>query len=189
MVKIIPKRADPFIVNEHHILHLRFPQRRKKGLAFDINMTVKDYIEQTSEDFKRRHKLKLQGVDFNISESLPIDPYILGTWLGDGHSHTTMLTNMDEEVISEWKNYGEKMGLNCVIKDTNSKAKNILLTSGKNGGQPTSNKFKKALLDLNLINNKHIPNVYLKASREDRLQLLAGLLDTDGTLGSNGRLS
>ena len=38
------------------------------------------------------------------------------------------------------------------------------------------------LRDLNLIQNKHIPDVYMKGSRQQRLQLLAGILDSDGHL-------
>jgi replicative DNA helicase len=42
------------------------------------------------------------------------------------------------------------------------------------------------LRHLSLLNNKHIPLTYLRASEEQRRDLLAGLLDTDGTVGNTG---
>ena len=41
------------------------------------------------------------------------------------------------------------------------------------------------LKELNLISNKHIPEIYLRNSKEIRLRILAGLLDTDGSLSRN----
>ena len=46
--------------------------------------------------------------------------------------------------------------------------------------------LKKYLSKYNLINNKHIPNEYLTNDRETRLKVLAGLIDTDGSVRSNG---
>lgn len=40
---------------------------------------------------------------------------------------------------------------------------------------------------LNLINNKHIPEIYLKSSVEDRKKLLAGIIDSDGTSGGKSK--
>ena len=39
---------------------------------------------------------------------------------------------------------------------------------------------------MGLLSNKHIPLIYKTASRKDRLQLLAGLMDTDGSLSRGG---
>lgn len=45
----------------------------------------------------------------------------------------------------------------------------------------------KLLYDLDLINNKHIPTEYLKGSYHQRLSLLQGIMDTDGTISESGR--
>lgn len=48
--------------------------------------------------------------------------------------------------------------------------------------------FYQDLMQLNVLKNKHIPGEYLRASYEQRLELLQGLMDTDGTCGAkNGR--
>ena len=50
-----------------------------------------------------------------------------------------------------------------------------------------TNSFRNLLNDYNLINNKHIPEDYLNNSRENRLKLLAGIIDTDGSVCNNGK--
>lgn len=56
-----------------------------------------------------------------------------------------------------------------------------------NKGKPTkiSNPFIELLNKYNLFKNKHIPNEYLINSRKIRLQLLAGIIDTDGSVSKN----
>ena len=46
--------------------------------------------------------------------------------------------------------------------------------------------FHKLLSGNNLIKNKHIPNIYKRASINQRLELLQGLMDTDGHIKKNG---
>lgn len=52
---------------------------------------------------------------------------------------------------------------------------------------PSKNAFKEGFERYNLLKNKHIPQDYIVNDRETRLQLLAGLIDTDGHLGSDGK--
>src|SRR5208283_2261539 len=42
------------------------------------------------------------------------------------------------------------------------------------------------LRSLSVLNNKHIPRQYLESSVEQRMELLRGLMDTDGTAGEDG---
>ena len=129
-------------------------------------------------------------------QPLPIDPYILGLWLGDGNSNDISLTSIDTILIEYWKKYGEKYNLTMKISNIKKRitdAKqgetgNIAcyrLTSINNriGCNPILSEFKK----LNLIKNKHIPEIFLKNSFENRLKLLAGIIDTDGYLEPNSR--
>lgn len=129
--------------------------------------------------------------DYKYQE-VPIPPYILGVWLGDGHTNTPSLTNIDKVIIEEWYKYAENE--NCRIRQDGMKERKTTIkeyetdtTSSyhirgiKHGVNPVLNKFK----NLNLIGNKHIPDIYLKNSFEIRSQLLAGLIDTDGSLGKS----
>lgn len=144
---------------------------------------VGDYIKQ-SKSFNHRLVGYRTGVEFNNYESLEINPYLLGVWLGDGASACTRITNIDPEMIDFMYKEAEKMGMEVVnVKDADKSTITYNLISGKY--RKGSNKFLNFLKKSNLINNKHIPHQYKVNSRENRLALLAGLIDTDGHYGNN----
>jgi hypothetical protein len=181
-------KEDKFLYgcNESHILTLRYCSdddryHVKKGDVLDI--TVKDYLE-----LPKRHKRLLQGfrtdtLHFESSE-LTVPPYIIGAWLGDGNSATTAITTMDNEILEEWTNYAKSINLEVrKCKNSNAGKANVyFITSGKSHGKSDRNSLLNEFRSMELINNKHIPNYYKTASESDRLEILAGLLDTDGTL-------
>jgi hypothetical protein len=123
---------------------------------------------------------------------LPIDPYILGAWLGDGMSRFAGITigRQDQE---EMMSLFEKAGYILEQKNHSDVQFHIgpepglIRTSetGRFSRNPTS--FRAGLESLNLIQNKHIPPIYLRASYDQRLALLQGLMDTDGTISSTGK--
>lgn len=118
------------------------------------------------------HKLwnipKLDGLNIEENKSLLLDPYLLGCWLGDGHTHSASITTMDEEIISKFKDFDP------VVRTHQNSGK--ALTYG------LRNNFVTILKQLNVFKNKHIPLEYLLSSKEQRLELLRGLCDTDGTI-------
>jgi SpoVK/Ycf46/Vps4 family AAA+-type ATPase len=179
MVRIIPNKGDSFVVNLDHILHLT-PSGEAKTKT-PINMTVRDYLSQT-ECFRETYKLTRTGVEFE-KKDLPIDPYTLGLWLGDGNSDSIALTTADKEIEDIWIAFAieNNMDIKEYRQQINSRCKTIKLSSFEKtiGKNTVLNEFK----ELELINNKHIPRIYLTSNREDRLNLLAGLIDTDGTTG------
>lgn len=101
---------------------------------------------------------------------LPIDPYILGYWLGDGTSVAGSVTAENENFWKEVENRGYKYG-----EDISSINRTELRTIFG---------LRTQLKSLNLINNKHIPNCYLLASYNQRLELLRGFMDADGYYNS-----
>ena len=52
----------------------------------------------------------------------------------------------------------------------------------KNTNNDIMNPIRQCLKNIGVFNKKHIPDIYMKSSRENRLKLLAGLIDTDGYL-------
>lgn len=177
------RRSVRYGCNESHVLSLKYCSDdyrydAQKGDILDI--TVKDYLKLTHREKRILQGYKV-GVEFE-EKHLKIPPYILGLWLGDGHSAATALTTMDSEIFSEWSNYAESEGMKIRIStnDNCGKAKIYFITSGLQNGSNDRNVVMNYLNEYNLINNKHIPNDYLVNSRKNRLELLAGLLDTDG---------
>ncbi len=97
---------------------------------------------------------------------LLIDPYLLGCWLGDGTARRAEITTADDEVIDAFREQFE-----VSYRYDRGKASTYGLL-----------KFLTLLKQLNLVRNKHIPHEYLWGSERQRLDLLQGLMDTDGTV-------
>lgn len=114
----------------------------------------------------------------NDEKELSIPPYILGCWLGDGTSADATITNNDQYVIDKWTEYGESLGLKVLPKGDCG----YRITSGTKSGRQTRNIVLEKLRELNLLNNKHIPDIYMNASIEQRKELLRGIMDTDGCI-------
>ena len=114
-----------------------------------------------------------------------IDPYILGVYLGDGVRNVGAIVNIDIEVIDEVKNFALKKGFDVINYDKICYRLNT--NHDADGKKWTLNKYKQELRRLNVFCEKRIPKEYLFDSRKNRLDLLAGLLDTEGTLNKKQR--
>jgi len=105
---------------------------------------------------------------------LPIDPYILGVWLGDGKSAGGgyfCSPNDYEDMSANLRTCGAVLLPVQIRKNVCEQTISGLITTLKACG---------------LSGNKHIPKEYLRASKSQRLALLQGLMDTDGSAGGNG---
>lgn len=117
---------------------------------------------------RANHSVAVAGV-LNLGDAeLPIDPYVLGAWLGDGHSYWAKITCADQEIIDEI----ERRGHHCTKHSTR-------LDWGIAD-------LKTPLRLAGLLKNKHVPERYLRSSEEQRLDLLRGLMDTDGYATQQG---
>jgi len=170
LYKITPSKGDPYIVNESHILSLKYVQKRNKNCGKIVDISVLDYLN-TSKDFKHN---EVRGYRVPVTfpkVEVPVDPYMIGYWLGDGSSAASRITCQDSTVLHY---FHRNLGKYQLFLDYISKYDYSI-----KGLKP--NYFFKTLRDLNLIGNKHIPHIYKCNSREVRLQILAGLIDSDGS--------
>lgn len=135
-------------------------------------------ILQTREIFAHNHRQDSRlAVSVNSALImpecfLPIHPYVLGAWLGDGTSANGDITCGDDELFSFCAKFGYELGHNKA-PNRNAATRRII-------------GLQKELKGLSLIRNKHIPIKYLRASIEQRLMLLRGLMDTDGHCSTRG---
>lgn len=170
MYRVSIRGNESFVCNESHVLSVvNNDTEGRWGLAKNqvVDVTVHDYLKWSD---KRKHLSKaFKAGPLNFKEqSMPIfHPYMLGVWLGDGYSDGARLSNESDEIIGTLVSMGVP-----VVKHKTKYSWGL--------GQ----EFLSHLQRLNLIKNKHIPEEYLRASYSDRLALLAGLLDTDGSLNS-----
>jgi len=131
---------------------------------------IKDYYDK----LKKRYSYKILKIDnpkpLILNEvKLPIDPYLFGVWLGDGHSSCGMITQSNEKVWDEIENRGYEIG-NDVSNGGAGKASSKTIFG-----------LRTELRKLNLLNNKHLPEIFLLSSYNQRLDILRGLMDSDGT--------
>jgi predicted phage terminase large subunit-like protein len=117
------------------------------------------------------------------SADLPIDPYVFGAWLGDGHSGGNRITcaYTDRQIIDEVRAAGYEVREH---KSSNQNTGLFIFGPGERGKRGTG--ASAVLREMGVINNKHVPKQYLLASPEDRLALLQGLMDTDGSCDTRG---
>lgn len=108
---------------------------------------------------------------------LPIDPYVLGLWLGDGAASAATIA-CHEDDLHETLGEVWRAGFTSAIQyDKN----HIRVAGGRVKGR-TGTSLQSQLRIVGLIRNKHIPAEYMRASRDQRLALLQGLMDSDGSI-------
>jgi replicative DNA helicase len=130
---------------------------------------------------------------------LPVGPYTLGVWLGDGDSASASFTTDDPEIAE----YVEEEGYRAVPRG--ARLFGIRLPEPDaptcpDCGRPSSafrrcaachaehGTLQARLRSLGVLGAKHVPAAYLRASERQRRVLLAGLMDTDGTVTTTGNL-
>lgn len=174
------------VFNESHILCLVATNSKGKRVAGEkTTVTVREWLTW-GEDKKRCHAIYRSPV-LQFDNYLPkptIPPYILGVWLGDGHSNAARITTADPEIRDALEEYAESV--NGYISESNASGKAVTLNISGHGNHHGCNAFLSGLKGMGLLDNKHIPDNYLYASKEERLELLAGLMDTDGSLDKAG---
>lgn len=159
--------------------------------TLDTETLLKDYkVENKTAPgtFKYRYSTPLTvPIDGNYTK-LPIHPYVLGFILGDGcisgnRPTVRVSTNREDwpEIVDRLRSYLPDP--NMVHEGTEVRGAKHFRIHG----------LGKELKDLGLIGckskDKFIPELYLKSSIENRRLLLAGLLDTDGCVGSKKKIS
>ena len=143
-----------------------------------LEIEIKDYLK-LSESLKRDLKGYRKGVEF-LEKHLSFDPYIMGIWLGDGCKREPVICNQDATILKYIRDKCGKYGLLLNYQSGYS----YRLSKD---GTTKRNKFVAEINKYNLQNNKHIPYDYKCNSRENRLQLLAGILDSDGSYCEKGK--
>lgn len=182
MYWIKQKHGIDYRVNESHILSLKRSRNESKHHQGEVlNIELKEYVSKSNK-WKTNYKGYKTEIDFDYQD-VPIDPYFLGIWLGDGKSDSSRIFTQDEEVVEYLNEYASKSEQYVSVYQNNDKCPAYTITRGKTQ-QARNNSIQAKLRELNLLNNKHIPILYLTNNKSIRLQLLAGLIDSDGHVNS-----
>src|SRR5205809_1904836 len=159
-------------------------EQRRDGRAYTLTTTERMAATLTvSSSPRANHAIAVAGPLMLPDADLIIAPYFLGAWLGDENSRNNQFTTADPSLIAEKEQEGyavrslKSHPYLYAVDDENGKA--------VNRRQPGMTGRLRAL---GLLLNKHIPATYLRASEQQRRALLAGLLDTDGTVNHCGAI-
>lgn len=159
--------------NGEHLWKVKIPSNSVKPQVLSTNELLNIYkstrLDKRSGKEYTDCRVFIDTIAFQgTHQQLPIDPYTLGAWLGDGTSSNGGFTTADVEILEYFPF--------SISKHKRKYGYGIL-------------GLCKTLRLNNLINNKHIPDLYFLSSYEQRLELLRGLMDTDGTCHKDGNIA
>lgn len=148
--------------------------RWSSGVVTTPQIAESVYRKRKDGGKEHNHKINAAPAIGTVDIFLPIDPYVLGAWLGDGTSASATFTagNVDVDYMVDRISFLLKTKAHKYRSD-DSRAWTIR-TPGSG--------LQKKLREHGLLKNKHIPDVYFNSGTSQRLALLQGLMDTDGTV-------
>ncbi len=169
----------------------------------DIFRRRNPYVE-TTEWLASRYKIGKRGyhesrfripmqkpLQIQSAGELPIAPYALGVWLGDGTcacSHITLFDDDANEIVQSVRRELGNENLSLCSYGAQAHTHRFALSKSEKRNVDKEMSGNARLRKLGLLNNKHIPAEYLRADVSDRLSLLQGILDTDGHADAGGHV-
>ena len=154
--------------------------RKPQGIQ-QVRTTSEMYRTQQAHG-RPNHSVAVCGaLQTKPAEQLPIDPYVFGLWLGDGSSSSSIIWAGDQDVLhvmsqleaSGYAGYPKRRRTAWAVRFSDA-------PKWSRQGPHTR------LREMGVWRNKHIPQEYLWGSEDQRLALLQGLMDSDGTVGPSG---
>jgi deoxycytidine triphosphate deaminase len=132
------------------------------------------------------HQVPLSAPMLTPWRELPVDPYVFGIWLGDGTSTKAEVTTIDGQVLDEigeardavWPASGP---LSYRIGGTHRRS------NARTGRFEADESLNSTLRLMGQFGNKHLPRSYMEGAHGQRLALLQGLMDSDGSIDRLGR--
>ena len=148
-------------------------------------LSLKEIVETWGYNPKPKQRISIpmcEPVQFIQKEDLKIHPYLLGVLIGDGGlCHGVMVSSADNEIIEK---ISKMLPPNHKIKHGSKYDYRISGYRGKNDEQPKNEILDEVRnLKLNVKSQfKFVPEKYKYTSAENRIELLRGLMDTDGSI-------
>lgn len=143
----------------------------------ELLATLKHVARTGTETLLNNHSIPVTKPLQCSEKPLPIDPWVLGYWLGNGATNDSSISchaEDESEVQSKFVEAGFSLG-EWRSQDGNAVDFSVLGLS-------------RELRVNNLYGNKHVPEIYLRGSVEQRRALLSGLLDSDGYHDKSGQV-
>lgn len=183
LYRVSPVRGESWVCNDVHVLTLVHTQTSEI-----VDVDLPSYLS-ASKDFRRLHKqfTPESGIDFFPADPLPLDPYFLGVWYGDGTKalNDVAISKPDPEILALCHRIAEQFGLRVTTRTESGGCPTHHLVGPLGGPRDNSNPLLTLLRTI-VGDGITLPHSYLTASRGDRLAFMAGLMDTDGHMRGGG---
>jgi HK97 family phage portal protein len=142
---------------------------------------ILDTLFRNSVRQDRNHRV-IVAEPLDLPEAvLPVDPYILGYWLGDGTSASGRFTVGTQDLAALLEQIKIAGYFHSEPAEPNGDGVFQLTVSTSRVARGSQDTLVAKLRALGVLGDKHIPDVYLRASKDQRLALLQGLMDSDGS--------
>lgn len=175
--RVVFSDGSSVVADADHLWQVRDVYRDERCRSLDVIRTTREVAAKYRVDRpngQRCHRYSLPSAcALELPElMLPVDPYVLGAWLGDGTTSDGALTFGEDFVREEISRCGYSVGPDLARHGVGSAETRTVYG------------LRVMLRDLGVLGKKRIPDLYLRASRLQRLNLLQGLMDTDGTIST-----
>jgi deoxycytidine triphosphate deaminase len=175
------------VADVDHLWRTTDKRGREHGNRLSNVVTTGRIAERLRVRGEFNHHVPLAGAVWYPARDLPIDPYVLGVWIGDGTSTKAEITCADDAILEEVA----LAGYGVAAQHTRPLVYRIGGTGhtrdASTGRYARNDSLSSRLRELELLGRKRIPDEYLRASIDQREALLQGLMDTDGYVDVYGR--
>ena len=173
LYKITLSNGDYQIITDNHPVYTKVRTWGKSAKEEFKTFTCEELLQR---NYKKGHYIVKQPILYEHKNVL-IDPYMLGLWLGDGDSSRISFAAAEREIKEYFNSFKDR----CHLRHLHNTDKCDVVYFPKAENQDLYNAFTK----YNLFGNKHIPEDYKHNSTDVLLNLLAGIIDSDGYYDSN----
>jgi hypothetical protein len=169
--EVVFDNGEVIIADANHLWTVTTDNQRAKGLPATTLNTAKMAVMQAKRN--QGYSPGIQPVLSAPELPLPLDPYLLGYWLGDGTKGTGAIACAASDA-----DYVRAMGEDAGFRASREASRTIYFLG-----------LMPILKILGVVDHKHIPAAYMRAGPEARLALLRGLADSDGSSKTDNRRS
>ena len=173
----------------NHLWTLNTVRGKKKSVTIRTNELEKIYKYQSPRG-QTQYKFRLPLIEPVVfkKKALPLHPYVVGALLGDGGlsqvpDHSPRLTSADVELVDY---FTSRLPDYCTVKPSGKYSYRLGDVRGRMGWKHKS-RIRQVMVDIGIAGKrsweKSIPNDYKFSAISDRIELLQGLMDTDGSAG------
>ena len=177
--EVVFSDGSSLVADEEHLWGVEKFYWKKPNWRYEV-LTTRDLLRMgitysLREDGRARYRFRVrqQRALQTANCNLPIDPYVLGVWLGNGKTQSGEIYQHRDD-NDHYESALHAAGFTDVK----------MRLDGDSCTAIRSKRLGETLREAGLIGRKHIPRQYLRASADARIALLQGLMDTDGYVGS-----